>query len=330
VSGFVLWGAVRFNRNVNRQPAGRLVLLMVIGNVMTWAALAAFATLDLTQNQETGALTLSLFLVWAGSMVLVTYIVHRWGSEAVRMNVYHQELARMDEMKSQLINTVAHEINTPLTPIRFRVSTLRAAGFGPVTGKQVDALDSIARNLDRVDTIVATMVLTMQLQAGKVQLFPRPTDLGGLVAERVERLRPTATEKGLELRLREGGQGANASVDPDRFATVVDALLSNAVKFTPSGGRIDARVVPNGSTVAVEVHDTGVGLSPEAQAALFQPLRQGRPMENTEPGAGLGLSIAQSIAKLHGGEVTVASDGPGKGSTFRVVVPRDAGAVTPS
>ncbi|MCA1818696.1 MAG: HAMP domain-containing histidine kinase [Halobacteriales archaeon] len=321
VSAFVLLRAARFHRQVNRQPAGRLVLLMVVASVMTWGALAAFATFDLGERDQSAAIVLPLFLLWGGSMVLITWIMHRWGAEAVRLNIYHSELAHMDQMKAQLINTVAHDINTPLTPIRFRLATMRAGGFGAVSGRQVEALQSIDRNLDRVDAIVGTMVLAVQLQTKKVQLDLRPVPLGPFAAEVAGRLAAVAAEKGVELRV-EADAAPTVQADPKRLGVAVEALVSNGVKFTPAPGGVTVRVAAAGLDVAIEVEDTGIGLTPEAQASLFQPLRQEHGTLLTETGTGLGLYIAQAIARLHGGRVTVESPGLGRGSRFRMTIPR--------
>ena len=319
-SAFVLWRAFAFQRQVKDDPVGRLVLLMVVSSVMTWAALAALATAGLDVGAQAPAFVLPLFLLWAGSMVLSTWIMHRWGAEAVRLNLYHTELARMDHMKTQLINTVAHEINTPLTPIRFRVSTLKAGGFGPVNAKQVEALSSIDRNLDRVDTLVGKMTLAVQLQTGKVQVFPRAVPLADVVAKVAERYMQAAADKGVTL-LREERAHPTVQGDAGRLGVAVDGIVSNAVKFTPAGGTIWVRTLQRETEAVVEVEDTGLGLTPEAQVALFQPLRQTHEEMVTDAGAGLGLYISQAILRLHDGRVTVESGGLGKGSTFRIHIP---------
>lgn len=319
VSAVVLLRAVRFQEQVKGQPVGRLVLLMVVGTVMTWGAFAGFATYDLSQRDQAATIVLPLFLLWAGSMVLITWIMHRWGAEAVKLNVYHAELAHMDEIKARLINTVAHDINTPLTPIRFRVSTLKSGGLGPVVPRQVEALESIDRNLDRVDAIVGLMVLAMQLQTGKLQIYPKPIQLGPVLAEVGQRFAGAGREKGVEVRV-ETEQAPLALADAPRLVEAVQQLVSNAVKFTSAGGTVVVRARNVGGEAAIEVVDTGLGLTPEQQASLFQPLKQAHTMNMTETGAGLGLFIAQSIARLHGGRITVASDGPGKGSTFRLML----------
>jgi signal transduction histidine kinase len=319
VSAFVLYRAARFQRDVRHDPVGRLVLLMVVGSIMTWAAVAAFATIDLAER-EGDALVLPLFLLWAGSMVLFTWIMHRWGAEAVRLNRYHAELAQMDRMKAQLINTVAHEINTPLTPIRFRVASLKSGGLGPVQPRQLEAFESIERNLDRVDTLVAKMALAVQLQQGRIQLRLAPVPLAELAAEVAGRLLPAANAKGVRLEVDAAGAAA-VEADRKRLGLALEALLSNAVKFTPAGGLVRVRGVRDGTDVGLEVADSGIGLTADAQAALFQPLRQEHKAMLTDAGPGLGLYIAQGLVRLHGGRITVASDGEGKGATFRLLLP---------
>jgi signal transduction histidine kinase len=110
--------------------------------------------------------------------------------------------------------------------------------------------------------------------------------------------------------------------DERKFKQILLNLLSNAVKFTPDGGRIDVRAQANGGDVVVAVHDTGIGIAPEDQAAVFEEFRQvGRNYTNKQEGTGLGLTLTRKFVELHGGRIWLESE-PGKGSTFTFSIPR--------
>jgi signal transduction histidine kinase len=114
-----------------------------------------------------------------------------------------------------------------------------------------------------------------------------------------------------------------AHADPQRMQQVVSNLVSNAVKFTPPGGRIDVRTSPRGGDAAIIISDTGIGFDAEFAAHLFQPFRQADPSFRREHGGlGLGLSIARHLVELHGGSISASSPGPGQGATFVVTLPQ--------
>ncbi|MHB8632684.1 MAG: sensor histidine kinase [Thermoplasmatota archaeon] len=321
VSAYVLYRTTQFYQRVHRQAVGRLVLLMVVGWVMMMASLAGVATLYLYQHLEAAPVVLPFFLVWAASMVLIVWIVHRWGSEAVNINLYYLELASIDRVKTQFINSVAHELNTPLTPVMLRLSLLANGSLGPLAGRQQAAVESVARNLERLSLVIDQVVLSTQVQAGTLKLSPGVIDLGEAVAVAVERIRPEADAKHQALTL-EGAATAQVPGDRPRIDWVLQAILSNAVKFTGAGGRITVVLESTPRGASVEVRDTGIGIPPDKMPILFQPFRQAHdPMQVMEAGSGLGLYISRALVELHGGKLLVASGGPGQGAAFRMELP---------
>ncbi len=188
---------------------------------------------------------------------------------------------------------------------------------------------SIAAILDRQTrhlTFLVNDLLDMsKLATGKVRLDRRDTDLAALVREVVETMQHAGrfADHPLRLQLAE----ARLACDPDRLVQVARNLLDNAVKFTPRGGAIDIEVGIEAGEAVLRVRDTGVGIDPAFGAQLFEPFVQGdQDLGRVEGGLGLGLAIVRRVVELHGGTVTVRSEGVGRGSEFVVRLPVAAAA----
>ena len=155
-----------------------------------------------------------------------------------------------------------------------------------------------------------------------MELEPSTFEVSEAVANAMALVRERAQKHAIAL-----GQEVDAALgtivaDERKFKQILLNLLSNAVKFTPDGGRIDVRAHGNGGDVVVAVHDTGIGIAPEDQAAVFEEFRQvGRNYTNKQEGTGLGLTLTRKFVELHGGRIWLESE-PGKGSTFTFSIPR--------
>jgi PAS domain S-box-containing protein len=234
------------------------------------------------------------------------------------------EVARLEEMnrfKTLFINTAAHEMLNPLTPMRSILHVMRRAPHALPPERLARNLDILARNLDRLNRLVGDLLDASRLEARKMGLRRRAVDLGVLVGEAAESFQAVAAAKGIHLAC-ERAAGVQVEADPDRVGQVLANLLSNAIKFTPAGGRVDLllRAVAGGAEVAVR--DTGIGFDRAAAAKLFQPFSRAHLAEDqVEPGTGLGLYVSKGIVELHGGRIACASAGPGKGATFTVFLP---------
>jgi len=187
------------------------------------------------------------------------------------------------------------------------------------------ALDTIERNAHAQAQLIADILDVSRIVTGKLRLDLRPLDLEPVIDAAIDALRPAASAKGVELSCtltRPGG----VLGDPDRLQQVVWNLMSNAIKFTPAGGRVSLSVRRDGLNALITVTDTGEGMPAALVPFIFDRFRQGRgPTARGQGGLGLGLSIVRHIVELHGGDVRASSDGPGKGSTFRVTLPVRSG-----
>lgn len=246
-------------------------------------------------------------------------------SERRRMEREREELQRlreMDQFKTAFLNMAAHELNTPLTPIKLQMHILRETITPRLAPDQRRSFDVLERNLDRVALLVQNMLDVGRIQSGRVALHPERMDLAAAVAEAVESFVGMARAHEVTL---EAGQAGAVWVDADaqRVSQILFNLLANAVKFTAAGGTILVSTEAREGAVVVRVRDTGVGLSAEQRTQLFRPFGQAHSGTQTaaRTGTGLGLYISRQLAELHGGTLAVESPGPGLGSTFILTLP---------
>jgi PAS domain S-box-containing protein len=235
--------------------------------------------------------------------------------EALAMQ--NEQLREMDTIKTQFINSAAHELGTPLTPIKLQAHLLRLGSLGELNEKQRGALDVLSRNVDHLGHMVKDLLDASRVQSHELAAKAEPMDLNAILSEAAEayasRAIPVVYHGEPDLRV-EG--------DPTRILQVAFNLLGNAVKFTPPGGSIDMRAHREGDAVHVEVADTGVGIGHADLPKLFHPFSQVHDTsEASRPGAGLGLFIAKGIVESHGGRMWAESAGPGHGATFHFTLP---------
>ncbi|HLE95766.1 MAG TPA: ATP-binding protein [Candidatus Thermoplasmatota archaeon] len=231
-----------------------------------------------------------------------------------------ERLKELDRFKTQFINMAAHELGTPLTPIKLQLHILKgkASTLDEPRRKSLEILD---RNVDRLGHLVKDLLDVSRLQASRLALERGPCDLNRLVIEAAESFQPQARDADVDLGLT---LSTDVLVDADakRLTQVLFNLLSNALKFTPPRGRITLETERRGEAAVVRVRDSGAGLDANQIKRLFQPFTQVHDtMRITRGGTGLGLYISRGIIELHGGELSCRSDGPGTGCTFAFTVP---------
>jgi PAS domain S-box-containing protein len=230
-----------------------------------------------------------------------------------------ERLRRTDEFRVEFINSTAHELSTPLTPLMLSaVSLRRDLGDRDAAERH---LGVIQRAVDRLARVVGDMVSAADLQARAIALKRQPLDLARQLQAAVDSQRPAAAAAGLTL---EGPPDPRLTVDADgrRLRSVLGHLLGNAIKFTPPGGRVQVAARRDGDRARVEVRDTGVGLTARQVEGLWRPYAQAHDKtQRTDSGSGLGLYVTKGIVELHKGEVGVSSRGPGQGSTFWFTLP---------
>jgi CheY-like chemotaxis protein len=184
------------------------------------------------------------------------------------------------------------------------------------------AVEIIHKNSVALAKIVEDVLDVSRIVSGKLRLKTQTLDLAPVLAASVETVQPAAEAKGIALHASMEPGPAQVVGDPDRLQQVMWNILSNAVKFTPHGGAVTVRLEPTEGCVDIVVTDTGVGIPPEFVPHIFERFRQGDSRFAREfGGLGLGLAIARHIVEMHGGTIQASSEGPGKGSTFRVRLP---------
>jgi signal transduction histidine kinase len=232
----------------------------------------------------------------------------------------NDRLRQLDRMKDDFVASVSHELRTPLTSINGYVELLLEGEAGQISEEQASFLGVIRRNGERLLRVVGDLLFAAELDARTVELKRARVDLGALVVHAREVARPLADERQIELDLRVEPVSPIEG-DPGRLGQAIDNLLSNALKFTPPGGRVALRVFETAAAAHVEVSDTGMGISTEDQAQLFERFfRTSEATSNAIQGTGLGLAIVAAIVEAHGGSIAVESE-IGFGTTFRIVLP---------
>jgi PAS domain S-box-containing protein len=230
------------------------------------------------------------------------------------------EQRQLDRLRDALIATVSHELRTPLTSI---IGYLELLGTGPdqLSAEDAGYVEVVGRNAIRLQHMVEDLLFLAQLDAGSFSLDLGDADLVELAGEAIEAARPAAEAKNLILTL-EHDQPALVSVDANRIGQALDNLISNAIKFTPEGGKVHLLIENRGSAYALHVRDTGYGIPASEQERLFERFfRSTTASANHVPGTGLGLTIAKTIIERHGGSIGFDST-DGKGTTFTISLPK--------
>jgi len=229
------------------------------------------------------------------------------------------EAEHANRLKDEFLATVSHELRTPLNAILGWVAMLRQARFEPA--RVATILEIIERNAKAQAQLIADVLDISRMISGRVKLEVTPISLARVICDAVDSIRPGAAARGIELHL-DVDEGPVANADPDRLQQVLWNLLSNACKFTSEGGRINVTLRADQKRATITVADTGIGIAPEFLPYVFDRFRQAEQgFTRSHGGLGLGLAIVEHLVEMHGGEVTAASDGTGKGATFEVRLP---------
>ncbi|MFN2197568.1 MAG: GAF domain-containing protein [Anaerolineales bacterium] len=239
----------------------------------------------------------------------------------------HQAVQQTNQAKSQFISVVVHELRIPMTAIKGYTDLLRQGAVGAVSEAQLNFLEVIRKNVDRMATLISDLSDLNRVESGRLKLAPSEISLYSVVQETVKSLGPKLAEKDQSLQVEVPEDLPELYADPQRIAQVFGNLLNNAWKYTPAGGAIQVRAehFPTAGDqpehIRVSVADNGIGISAEDQESLFTPFfRSEAAAVREEQGWGLGLSVAKSLLDVMGGEIGAHSQ-EGSGSTFWFTLP---------
>jgi signal transduction histidine kinase len=233
-------------------------------------------------------------------------------AELTRLNA---ELAEANRAKDVFLATLSHELRTPLTPVVGWTKLLRS---GTLDEKSVfQALDAIERNAWLQSRLIDDLLDTSRIATGKLHFEPKPTDFNMAVKAAVDTVRTSAAARNIELNVSLWPVSLIVMGEPVRLQQISWNLVSNAIKFTDPGGKVSITTRINGDQAELEVIDTGVGIEPEFLPHVFDRFRQADGSTSRRHGGlGLGLAIADALAKMHSGRLNAASDGVGCGASF--------------
>lgn len=226
-----------------------------------------------------------------------------------------------NRLKDEFLAVISHELRTPLAAIMGWTEIMRQSDGSPLTFQE--GLELIERSAKRQQRLIEDLLDISRANRGTLALELDLVDLTSLAFELSESLRPDAVEKGVELQLIAPDNEIFMVADPDRLSQVLSNLISNAIKFTPRGGKIEVEIGTAGEEVTATVRDNGIGIEPRFLPHVFDRYHQGQTSSShqRQTGLGLGLAIARQIVALHGGVITATSPGIGKGTTFQVRLP---------
>jgi signal transduction histidine kinase/CheY-like chemotaxis protein len=240
-----------------------------------------------------------------------------------RLAAQWARLRQANSFKSEILGTIAHDLKNPLGVILGRTEILKEmiAAAGALDDNVQAQLAYVRSAANQLTEMVDDLVADAMADALDITIRREPVDISVLVEEVAEANRPLAAKKGQTITVSAPPNHA-AMCDADRLREAIDNLVSNAIKYSPIGGMIDLLVTQTAGGIMMEVRDQGAGLSPEDISRLFGRFQRlsAKPTAG-ESSTGLGLSIVKRIVDLHGGQITVESTGPGKGTTFKMTLP---------
>jgi PAS domain S-box-containing protein len=231
-----------------------------------------------------------------------------------------ERLAEADRRKDEFLAMLAHELRNPLAPIRNSLYIMALPGASAEAVTRVREM--MERQVQHLVRLVDDLLDVSRITRGKIELRKEAVEITATVRRTVEAVEPQAQANGLRLHLSLPPEPIVIEADPTRLDQVLINLLNNALKFTPSGGRIEVDVRCQEGGLRISVRDTGVGIEPELLPEIFEPFLQGsRSLDRSQGGLGIGLTLVRILVEMHGGSVTAHSAGKGQGSELVVALP---------
>jgi signal transduction histidine kinase len=297
---------------------GATGLALVLGFAISWSLVGAVTAMDAGLAQiASGDFSRRVDIPNRDELGALAGNLNRMNDELGRL---YRELETASQHKSEFLANMSHELRTPLNAIIGFSEVLDDRMFGELNDKQAEYVRVILTSGRHLLSLINDILDLSKVEAGRMELDLGTFNLRGALENALTLVRERAMRHGLTLDLTVEEALEDLVADERKFKQVLLNLLSNAVKFTPEGGRIDVRALAANGTVEVSVTDTGVGIAPEDQEAIFEEFRQVGHAERKREGTGLGLALARKFVELHGGRLWVKSE-IGRGSTFTFSLP---------
>ena len=257
--------------------------------------------------------------------------VHRLNLEQdfVDEVVARHHMEEMGKFRTQFFAQFAHDLRSPLTSINWGARNLLDGVVGPVTPEQANYLEGIEASARQLVRLVNNLLEVTRLESGMPDVELAPVDLAAITRESVAKLQVTAASRSVELRTA-GAESVPMTGQAEKLLEVIDNLLENAIRYSPSGSTVDLFLAANGGGVSLSIEDRGPGIDPDDLELIFEPYRQGSASPHSaQQGFGLGLFVVKSWTERMGGSVEV-DNRPDGGARFTIAFPAAAGEERPA
>lgn len=320
-AGFLVYSIVRF-KTFNIKLLGTQALV-----VSLWILLAVVLFLRTIENVRIViSLTLILFLIIG--IFLVRSVkreveqrekIQRLADDLQSAN---DKLKELDQLKSEFLSLATHQIRAPLTAIKGYSSMLLEGDFGVLPPKAANSVEIVMKSCQNLINIVNDFLNISRIEQGRMVYEKSIFDIGALVNEVANEIKPNVQSAGLELQVNIKSAKQEVNADRNKIKQAISNLVDNSIKYTVKGGILIA-VFTEGNKVKVAIKDTGVGIDPQEMGKLFAKFSRTKDANKTNVvGTGLGLYIAKKMVEAHQGDIKVDSDGLGKGTTFTIELPK--------
>ncbi len=232
----------------------------------------------------------------------------------------NEQLRELDKMKTAFVSQASHDLRTPLTAIKGSLDNLALGIAGEMSPKQLKILSRATRSVDRLTNLVNDILDLSRIESGRTVLEKSNIPLRTLVQNTIQEQHPAAAQKGIELRMNKVSDLFTVLADGGKIQRVIGELVSNAIKYTPEGGKIEITLEQSGDMISLSVTDTGMGMTKEECGKIWNRFYRTPASQQVAKGSGLGLSIAKELVIMHKGTLTAESE-PGKGTTVTMRLP---------
>ena len=288
-----------------RSPTYVFAILLVVGSMLTFTAFMATSITAQLRRRE-------------GEVVRLSQSLQEHTADLERA---YEELSRLERGKSEYLHRVAHHLRSPLAALERMLAVVSEGRTGPLNEKSHEMIVRAGERVRNMLDLARDLLALSRAQETSPLAHRQPMDLAEILASVENDFRPQAASNSVSLESKVGAQVSPIVGDPESISDLLENLISNAVKYTPAGGKVRVVIDRKGDRVEISVSDTGIGIPAAEKERIFEEFyRASNARESGKEGTGLGLSIVQAIASAQGGEVAMESE-VGAGTTFRVLLP---------